>query len=202
MATALYADDPRARLDAGLRTNGRHRKRILKAAAERWPTDSPGAANAWLLMVTTKPPVWRDPFVEWRDHEPTLGEPHENFFYPDPLGFWTEVRHWAGTITGLPGVEAVSVTALLHDQRLDWAVAVMQPQVVLFLDEPAWHAANISATKEIHHIPDPHRNGQVYEGWWGRTDAGLSVGKAPQHPAAHKLYSRDDMDRFLRSWAD
>src|SRR5262249_49799089 len=158
--------------------------------------------NAWLLMVTTKSPTWRDPFLEWRDHPPTLGDPHEGFFYPDPLGFWTEVRQWASTVAGLPAVEAVSVTPPLHGRDLRWAVGVMPPGVVLFLDEPAWNSAGLDVKRAVRHIPDPYRDGQVYEGWWGRTDDGLLVGKAPQHPAAHKLYARADMTRFLNAWHD
>ena len=175
---------------------------MLTDAAAQWPADSPGAANAWILLVTTKPPTWRDPYVLWRDAPPTVGEPHEGFFYPDPLGFWAEVRHWATVATGLPTSDALSVAALLHGGgRLDWAVTLMRPRVVLFLDEPAWQSAqlDISGRPISWHIPDPFRTGQVYEGWWARTVDGRLAGKAPQHPAAHNLYRRDDMDDFLQS---
>ena len=30
----------------------------------------------------------------WEEHPLTLGEAHEGFFYPDPLGFWAEIRKW------------------------------------------------------------------------------------------------------------
>ena len=62
---------------------------------------------------------WRDPLVLWRERPPTLGEPHEGFFYPDPLGFWAEVRRWAGVLFGLVEpdwglAESLSLTTLLH----------------------------------------------------------------------------------------
>ena len=96
--------------------------------------------------------------------------------------------------------EALSVTTLLHGPRLAWAIELMRPRVVLFLDEPAWQGSGLEVTQSGHHIPDPHREGQVYEGWWGRTaDESRIVGKTPQHPAMHNLYSRADMDAFLRA---
>jgi hypothetical protein len=52
---------------------------------------------------------------------------------------------------------------------------------------------------EPHHIPDPHRAGQVYQGFWGRRDDDLVVGKAPQHPSAHRFYAWEHMAGFLRS---
>src|SRR5205814_8705280 len=55
---------------------------------------SPGALNAWLLLVTTKPPSWKDRLLVFPESPLSLGAPHEGFFYPDPLGFWAEVRHW------------------------------------------------------------------------------------------------------------
>jgi len=48
-----------------------------------------------------------------------------------------------------------------------------------------------------HYVPDPHREGQVYEGFWANDGDGLVIGKAPQHPATHRLYRAADMDRFL-----
>ncbi len=51
-------------------------------------------------------------------------------------------------------------------------------------------------------IPDPHRRGQVYEGWWGTTPAGTVVGKAPQHPTMHRLYRAEDLRDWLRPGAD
>ena len=205
MASALYADDPSVRLNAALRVHPRQRKSLLRAAID-WPADSPGAINAWLLMVTTKPPTWRDPFVQWRDLPPTLGSPHEGFFYPDPLGFWSEIRHWATTISGQQIAEALSVSAVLHGaSRLAWALEVTRARVVLFLDDPAWQASKLAVTPHSHAIRDPFRPGKFYDGWWGRASevaGGILVGKAPQHPAAHKLYDRADMDRFLSAAAD
>ncbi len=199
MASELYAADPLVRFAAASRLPARQQRALLSQAGE-WPPDSPGALNAWLLLVTTKPPTWRDSLLLWRELPPTLGAAHEGFFYPDPLGFWAEIRHWATTVVGAPMSEALSVTTLLHGQRLDWALRLMRPHVVLFLDEPAWQGAELTAIRATHRVPDPHRPGQVYEGWWGRTeDDALIVGKAPQHPATHRLYGRHDMDAFLRS---
>ena len=59
-----------------------------------WPPYSPGSVNAWLLLVTTKPPSWQDDLVRWEEQPLTLGKAHEGFFYPDPLAFWAEVRKW------------------------------------------------------------------------------------------------------------
>jgi hypothetical protein len=201
MASALYADEPTARLTAAVHLSSRQRRAMAKLAPD-WPGDSPGALNAWLLLVTTKSPTWRDPYVEWRDLPPTLGAPHEGFFYPDPLGFWAEVRHWATTLVETPISEALAVTTVLHGaEHIQWALTLMQPRIVLFLDDPAWQQSSIDVPHTSHDIRDPFRAGQLYEGWWGRMQNGneLIVGKAPQHPAAHKLYSRADMDGFLRA---
>jgi len=175
---------------------------------EPWPPTSPGALNAWLLLVTTKPPDWRDPLAPF-SHEPlTLGDPHPGFFYPDPIDFWREVRRWAAAIVGAVDHEldvpsALAVSALVHlgDQpdRLATAMATCRPAVVLFLDEPAWTAAHWQLHATAHHVPDPHRPGQVYQGFWGTDANGLVVGKAPQHPSAHRFYAWDDMATFLRS---
>lgn len=185
--------------------SGFGRRRALHHA-QPWPPDSPGAANAWLLLVTNNPPHWRDPFVVWRDLPPTLGTPHEGFYYPDPLGFWTEVRRWITVLvsTAEPGIstsDALAVAALVHldgqTHRLGWALRTLRPAIVLFLDEACWEAAALTTQTVAFAIPDPHRRGVVYEGLWGRSD-GRTVGKSPQHPAAHQLYRRDDMDAFLR----
>jgi hypothetical protein len=145
--------------------------------------------------------------VRWRDLPLTLGEPHEGFFYPDPLGFWAEVRRWAVVLLrraepAWDTAEALAVTALLHTGddpgRLRRAVELLRPRVVLFLDEEAWSAAGLAVTDTVmHSLPDPHRPGQVYEGFWGRDTEGRAVGKSPQHPAAHRLYRAADMDAFL-----
>ena len=194
----LYADEPTTRLAAAARVHPRQHKALLKRAAG-WPELSPGALNAWLLLVTTKPPAWRDPLATWSERPPTLGDAHPGFFYPDPLGFWAEIRRWAITLVALDMADALAVTSLLHGASPDWAVGVMHPRVVLFLDETAWRAAEWDVDVHAHHIADPFRDGQVYEGWWGQRADGLVVGKAPQHPAAHKLYDAGDMSDFLRS---
>ncbi|HWI02287.1 MAG TPA: hypothetical protein VNT52_00405, partial [Acidimicrobiales bacterium] len=55
---------PRAdeRLAAARAVNKRGRA-ALEAKGADWPANSPGSLNAWLLLVTTKPPVWRDPVL-------------------------------------------------------------------------------------------------------------------------------------------
>ena len=204
---SLYSADPSERAVAaqGL---GRLARRKVMRSAEGWPELSPGCVNAWLLLVTTKPPAWRDTLVEWVERPPTLGQPHEGFFYPDPLGFWSEVRRWATLLVRLaePSFgppEALGVTSLVHvgdkPNRIVRAREIMRPRVVLFLDEPAWTASGLDVRQRPHYVPDPHREGQVYEGFWAVADDGTVVGKAPQHPATHKLYRAGDMDTFLLS---
>lgn len=183
-------------------------RRALAERANGWPPYSPGAANAWLLLVTTKQPSWTDALVKWSEAPLTLGAPHEGFFYPDPLGFWAEVRRWAlelfhrhEPLWGPP--EVLSLTALLHvgddPQRLAKALALLEPRTVLFLDEPAWERAGIEGLRrEPHSIADPHRPGKVYEGFWARDAAGVVIGKSPQHPATHNLYRPHEMLEFLR----
>jgi hypothetical protein len=159
--------------------------------------------------VTTKPPSWRDPFVLWPEAPPTLGEAHEGFFYPDPLGFWSEVRQWVAELftpiqRRWAAAEALAVTALVHlgdaPERLGLARELCQPRMIVFLDEPSLERAGIEGLRrERHFIADPHRQGQVYEGFWAYDRDGVVVGKAPQHPATHNLYRAADMRGFLRS---
>jgi hypothetical protein len=187
-------------------------RRTLKALVERagdWPPFSPGSFNAWLLLVTTKPPNWRDNLVTWPEAPLGLGRAHEGFFYPDPLGFWAEVRRWTVELFrlhqptwNLP--EALSLTTLLHlgdeSDRLRRAVELSCPRTILFLDEPSWERAGYNGLRrEPHFIADPHRSGQVYEGFWGKTDEGVVVGKSPQHPSTHNFYKGEDMLGFVRS---
>jgi len=207
----LFHPDPAVRLEAAVRMGPRARRAQL-ARAGGWPEHSPGAVNAWLLLVTTKPPTWREPLLVWPEEPPTLGRAHPGFFYPDPLGFWAEVRRWAAVLVGArqPGwgaQEALAVTTLVHvgaePARFGAMVALASPRVVLFLDEAAWAASGLEVTAvEHHHIRDPHRRGQVYEGFWARDDLGRTVGKAPQHPAAHNLYAAAELDDFLRARPD
>jgi hypothetical protein len=174
-----------------------------------WPPNSPGSLNAWLLFVTTKAPVWRDQVLDWKEQPLSLGDVNENFFYPDPLGFWTEIRRWTLELFRLRNPtwslgESLTLTTLLHvgddPKRLRQALTVFQPRVVLFLDEPAWRASGMQVTKMVkHYIKDPHRAGQVYEGFWGELDDGTVVGKSPQHPTTHNLYRSEDMVGFLRA---
>jgi hypothetical protein len=175
---------------------------------KHWPDNSPGSVNAWLLLVTTKPPSWRDSLVEWRERPLAVGEPHEGFLYPDPLGFWAEVRRWSVELLrafepSWDASEALALTTLVHVgdevEALARAVATCQPRVVLFLDEPAWQAAAWTARTEQYYVPDPHREGQVYQGFWGSRPDGVVVGKSPQHPTMHRFYDSVDMRGFLRS---
>jgi hypothetical protein len=192
---------------AAARAQGRRARSALAARVGDWPPNSPGSLNAWLLMVTTKAPVWRDPVLDWREQPLTLGEVNENFFYPDPLGFWTEIRRWALVLFRLQNPtwalgESLALTTLLHvgdnPERLPGAIDAFAPRVILFLDEPSWLASGLQVVKQVnHHISDPHRPGKVYEGFWGELADGVAVGKAPQHPTTHNLYRASDMAAFL-----
>lgn len=152
--------------------------------------------------------------MRWPEEGPTLGGPHPGFFYPDPLGFWTEIRRWIVALVpapaspppggwGLPEQLAVSalVGGLASPEALCPVLGTCRPRCVLFLDEAAWAAGEITLVGHTvaHHIPDPHRANQVYEGFWGRTGDGVVVGKSPQHPAAHRLYGPGAMQGFLRA---
>jgi hypothetical protein len=176
---ALYALSPAERLDAARRLDPKAGRR-LQAAVTDWPPLSPAAANAWLLLVTTKPPQWRDPLLEFPEAPLALGEPHPGFLYPDPIDFWVEVRRWTAVVAGtrqppLAATDAVAVSGLLHLgddlDRLTMAVATVRPQVVLFLDEPAWSAAALPGDN------DP------FGGWWR--------GTRPRTIAPHTPWSRD-----------
>jgi len=197
------------RLDAARRESTS--RRTLKALNERangWPAFSPGSMNAWLLFVTTKAPNWRDAFLTWPEGPLTLGEPHEGFFYPDPLGFWAEVRRWAVELfrrhqPTWAAPEALTLTTLLHigeePERLQRALDLLDPRTVLFLDEPSWERSGLTVSRrQPHSIVDPHRPGQVYEGFWGQ-HGDIVVGKSPQHPSTHNLYRATDMLEFLRA---
>ena len=74
-----------------------------------------------------------------------------------------------------------------------------QPRTIVFLDEPAWQSANLEVATTPFSVPDPHRPGQEYEGWWGTTPAASVVGKSPQHPTMHRLYRADDLTAWLRA---
>ena len=204
----LRAGDPALRLAAARALRPRDRRKEL-ARVSGWPLDSPGAANAWLLFVTSKAPSWRDALHPWVERPLTLGEPHEGFLYPDPIGFWDEVRRWSAELfrahqpswsTG----ESLALTALVHvgadPSHLDTAQRTCEPRMIVFLDDPAWRGAGLDdvATTPLA-VPDPHRTGQVYEGWWGTTSSGMVVGKAPQHPTMHRLYAAEDLTRWLRA---
>ncbi len=203
----LFSVHPEERLRAATTVNRRAR-RALEEQAEGWPPNSPGSINAWLLLVTTKPPTWQDPLVPWAERPPTLGQAHEGFYYPDPLGFWSEIRRWTLELFRLRDAawsqpEGLSLTTLLHlggaPERLEHAMRLSSPQMILFLDEPSWEASGLDVRQVHHHIADPHRQGQFYEGFWGHTPDGRVVGKSPQHPTTHNLYRAEDMLGFLRS---
>jgi len=204
----LYSPRADERLTAA-RAQSRRARAALSARAADWPANSPGSLNAWLLLVTTKPPTWRDPVLTWHDRPLTLGEANESFFYPDPLGFWSEIRRWSQELFRLRYptwglAESLALTSLLHvgedPGRFRTAFDLFAPRVVLFLDEPSWTSSGLAVAKVVnHYIKDPHRAGQVYEGFWGQSAEGVVVGKSPQHPTMHKLYRADDMVGFLRA---
>jgi hypothetical protein len=202
----VFAATPAVRLTAARGLSKRARRKLLEDL-EGWPSNSPGARNAWLLFVTTKPPTWRDPLLAWPDGPLTLGEPHPGFLYPDPIGFWTEVRRWSIELfrahepmwsTG----ECLSLTTLVHvgedPSALSVASSTCRPRVTVFLDEHAWRAADLDVAISPLAVPDPHRPGQVYEGWWGTMADGSVVGKSPQHPTMHRLYAAADLTNWLR----
>lgn len=203
----LFSSHPGQRLSAARRLSARGRRKLL-GDVRSWPTDSPASRNAWLLFVTTKPPSWRDPLVPWPDGPLTLGEPHDGFLYPDPIGFWTEVRRWSIELlrihepTWSTG-ECLSLTALVHvgqtAEHLELATSTCRPRVTVFLDEPAWRSSGLTLPVSKLAVPDPHRPGQLYEGWWATDAAGAVVGKAPQHPTMHRLYRASDLTSWLQA---
>jgi hypothetical protein len=203
---SLYAARPAARLTAARDLSDRA-LRALRKQLDGWPPDSPGSLNAWLVLCTTKPPAWRDPLISWRELPLTAGEPHEGFFYPDPLGFWAEVRRWSIQLfrTWEPAwstAEALALTTLVHvgddANRVDLAVETCRPRLLIFLDEPAARTAGLRVTgQSAMAVPDPHREGKLYEGWWGVAGDGMVVGKSPQHPTMHNLYRREDLTEWL-----
>lgn len=205
-ADELFASAAAARLTAARSVRGRARRRALEPVPG-WPRFSPGARNAWLLFVTTKPPTWSDPLLAWPEEPLTLGDPHPGFLYPDPVGFWAEVRRWSIELlrqegNGWTTAECLALTALVHSgdaaEHLALARATCRPRLTVFLDEPAWRAAGADTPRSRLAVPDPHRPGQVYEGWWGTERDGSVVGKAPQHPTMHRLYRADDLTRWLQ----
>jgi hypothetical protein len=206
----LFSSDPEDRLDAA-RAQGRRATKALGERVGDWPPNAPGSLNAWLLLVTTKEPVWRDPMVQWQDLPLALGSPHQGFYYPDPMGFWAEVRKWAVELFRLTrpkwsATEALTLTTLLpaggQPDRVARAVEAFEPRLILFLDEPSWAASRsmLDVVLQVpHYITDPHRPKQAYEGFWGERADGVVVGKSPQHPATHNLYRADDILGYLRS---
>lgn len=203
----LFSERPAERLTAARSLSRRARRRVLESLPP-WPADSPGACNAWLLFVTTKPPGWRDLLIPWPGGPLTLGEPHPGFLYPDPIGFWTEVRRWSIALLRVhepawSTAECLALTTLVHvgnhAEHLTLATTTCRPRVTVFLDDPAWQQAALDVATAKLAIPDPHRAGQTYEGWWGTTAGGAVVGKSPQHPTMHRLYRSDDLARWLRA---
>lgn len=206
-AADLYAPTPAARLAAARSVSARARRKLLDRVAG-WPSASPGALNAWLLFVTTKPPSWTDPLLAWPAGPLTLGEPHDGFLYPDPIGFWSEVRRWAIELLRADQptwstAECLALTTLVHvgdhQEHLALAVSTCRPRITVFLDEAAWQTSGLEVATSRLALPDPHRPDQVYEGWWGTSADGAVVGKSPQHPTMHRLYRAEDLSSWLRS---
>lgn len=164
--------------------------------------------NAWLLLVTQSAPVWRDPLLELEEQPPTWGEPHPTFFYPDPLGFWTEVRRWSVELLRIiepqwGRIEALSVTALIHAgddaDRVARAMVSCWPRMVLFLDDASFALAGLDFARDVHRVTDGRRPGAVHEGFWGHGPDGTTIGKAPRHPTEHDRARVDEMLAFLRA---
>jgi hypothetical protein len=202
----LFAAAPAVRLAAARSLSRRARRKLIESVPD-WPADSPGARNAWLLFVTTKPPIWREKLLAWPDGPLTLGEPHDGFLYPDPIGFWAEVRRWSIELLRVheprwSTAECLALTALVHvgerPEHLRLAQEICRPRMTVFLDEPAWQSADLDVATTALAIPDPHRAGQLYEGWWGTTADGAVVGKAPQHPTMHRVYRATDLSTWLQ----
>lgn len=208
----LWSPSPSTRLATATSLGPRQQRRAL-AKAQGWPAHSAGSINAWLLLLSSKPATWDSELSTWRDQPPTLGRPHQNFFYPDPLSFWAEVRRWSTQLLSrvlhpCPTSAALSLTALVHvgdeAERVAWARRALQPGIVLFLDEAACALASTSGEAGAHvpyrstyAIADPWRPGQRYEGSWAVEADGTVVGKAPQHPAANRFYRARDLAGFL-----
>ena len=164
----LFSTRPEERLTAARAAN----KRVRKGLAEKvkdWPSSSPGCLNPWLLLVTTKEPVWRDPYITWEELPLTLGTAHQGFFYPDPMGFFAEIRRWAVELFRLveprwTAPDALALTTLVHASRgkehLDNAIEAFQPKVILFLDEPSWQASGLEVDRDrpLHQGPPPARS--------------------------------------------
>ena len=90
MDDKLFSPRADERLAAARAVKGRARAAVLLQGHD-WSPNSPAAINAWLLFVTTKPPIWQYNLVLWEDHPPSLGQANEVFYYPDPLGSWAEI---------------------------------------------------------------------------------------------------------------
>ncbi|MGH9069544.1 MAG: hypothetical protein ACRD0J_18920 [Acidimicrobiales bacterium] len=208
-ASSVWSPDPSRRLEAASSLPDRRRRRLL-ARAGGWPdgsAGSAGSANAWLLLVSTKAPTWSDALVSWQDLPPTLGRPHPGLFHPDRLGFWSEVRKWsiellAPRVPGRSAADLLALTAVVavgdDPRRAAAARALTRPGMVLGLDEGAAATAGLSPrARSAVAVGDPYRTGQRYQGWWGVEADGTVVGKAPQHPAANRLYLTSDLLDFL-----
>jgi hypothetical protein len=81
---------------------------------------------------------------------------------------------------------------------LHLAQETCRPRTTIFSDEAAWAAAGLDVAVSPLAVPDPHRPGVVYEGWWATLDDGTVVGKAPQHPSMHRVYQAADLSAWLR----
>ena len=202
----LFAAAPADRLVAARALSKRARRKLIDGVGG-WPTFSPGARNAWLLLVTTKSPTWHEALIPWPEGPLTFGEPHDGFLYPDPIGFWGEVRRWSIELfraheRSWSTAECLALTTLVHvgdePDHLGLAVDTCRPRLIVFLDEPAWGAAALDVVTTPLAVPDPHRAGQTYEGWWGTTEDGTVVGKSPQHPTMHRLYRAEDLTDWLQ----
>ena len=151
-ADGLYANDPARRLEAARALHGRAPKKAL-AAHGRLAGRLARLLQRVAALRHHEAPSWRDPLHPWVERPLTIGEPHEGFLYPDPIGFWDEVRRWAVELFRLhqpawSTSESLSLTTPRARRRRPRAARVRaqrlcQPRMIVFLDEPAWQSAAI-----------------------------------------------------------
>ena len=201
MASALYAADPAARLAAACACTRAASARSSMRAAADWPPDSPGALNAWLLLVTTKAPRGATRTSSGATPRPPSARRTRASSTPTRSASGPRSGTGRRRSSAWPITEALSVTTLLHGDGTWMGARARCARVVLFLDEPAWNAAGISGETALTPHADPRSRSAPARSTraGGARPVTAIVGKAPQHPAAHKLYRRSDIDGFLRS---
>ncbi len=107
-----------------------------------------------------------------------------------------------GQAGGVGSDSSLGVAALanpgLSGQGIGEILKVCQPRVILYLDQESERSSPRKATNPTPiSIHNPYHLDQSYRGWWSSEPDGVILGKAPQHPAAHRLYSKDSLTTFL-----